>query len=203
MSTLKERTIEVALDFVNQGHLDFTVRDLAAELGVSHMAPYKQFGNKEGLLAEVASRGFEMLKEKMYAAKNSQTNEEYFTKMGLFYINFAEENPHLYRLMFGDAIPSHEDFEKLKSTGHGCFSMLVEMIMSFQRSNFIVEGNPLTLAFTTWSTVHGFSMILSQDKITEMMKDDGLKQFSNQPLKKWEKNLKEDVVKNSLRAIQR
>lgn len=202
MSDLKQNAINAAIDLVNQGNLDFSIRDISSILGVSHMGPYKQFGSKEALLAEVASVGFNQLKDQMYRAKTTKSNEDYFTQMGLEYIGFAEDYPYMYRLMFGNAIADHSQFEVLQTTGQGCFSLLVEMISGLQRSGFIVKDDPMNLSFFVWSTMHGFSMISSQGKISNMRKNDKLTEFSPAMKKQnWEKKLKYEIVKSTLRAI--
>ena len=87
----------------------FTLREIARRVGVSHAAPYKHFPDKDALLAELAVQGFEQLGRDMVAAITPQSRSviKAFKAAALAYIEFGVQNPALYRLMFsseaGDA----------------------------------------------------------------------------------------------------
>ena len=46
----------------------FTLREVARRAGVSHAAPYKHFPDKSALLAELATLGFNQLREEIAEA---------------------------------------------------------------------------------------------------------------------------------------
>src|SRR3569832_1650641 len=59
---LRNALIERALAVVEQGGDEaVSLRELAADLGVSRAAPYRHFPDRDALMAAVAARGFEEL----------------------------------------------------------------------------------------------------------------------------------------------
>ena len=81
------------------------------------------------------------------------------TALGEAYIRFARNHPHHLRVMFGDFPEACQP-----DTGDS-FNLLVQAITEGQEAGHIVEGNPLQLALMLWSTVHGLSILLIENKI--------------------------------------
>ena len=95
---LREAALAVALRRLREGTGEMpTVRDIAGEVGVTHRALYRYFSDKEALRAAVAGEGFALLATAMM----NRAGEE-LTARGVMeaYIEFAINEPHLYRLMF-------------------------------------------------------------------------------------------------------
>src|ERR1700722_2081747 len=72
-------------------------RDPARRVGVSATAAYRHFTNKEDLLASAAAQGFHELAEAMQGATRGA---DPLIRGGLAYIEFANQNRGLFRLMF-------------------------------------------------------------------------------------------------------
>jgi AcrR family transcriptional regulator len=83
------------------GPAALSLRDLAAQLGVSRAAPYRHFADREALLAAVARRGFEALAAIYQAASEGPGDGRARLRESMRrYIAFAETQPGLHRLMF-------------------------------------------------------------------------------------------------------
>lgn len=84
-----------------------SLRAIAAEVGVSHMAPYAHFKNKKQLIQSISEAGFLQLANTMEQvahelnAKKTITSAELVLAYGASYLKFATSNPQLYRLMLG------------------------------------------------------------------------------------------------------
>lgn len=100
---LKSSLIEAANTIlVRDGADALSLRAIAAEVGVSHMAPYAHFKNKKELMQAVATAGFVQMSATMEQAKAKYTkSEELILEYGAAYLAFAIENVQLYRLMLG------------------------------------------------------------------------------------------------------
>lgn len=100
---LKSSLIEAANTIlVRDGADALSLRAIAAEVGVSHMAPYAHFKNKKELMQAVATAGFVQMSATMEQAKAKYTKpEELILEYGAAYLAFAIENVQLYRLMLG------------------------------------------------------------------------------------------------------
>ena len=67
---LKRALLETAEQMLQEDrHWQFTLREVARRAGVSHMAPYNHFQDKNALLAELAMVGFDRLREALTAAR--------------------------------------------------------------------------------------------------------------------------------------
>lgn len=105
---LKASLIEAANTILLRDGADaLSLRAIAAEVGVSHMAPYAHFKNKKELIQSVAEAGFEKMANTMEKVaielneKKGVTSGELVLAYGATYLEFATANPQLYRLMLG------------------------------------------------------------------------------------------------------
>ncbi|WP_296598489.1 TetR/AcrR family transcriptional regulator, partial [Phenylobacterium sp.] len=87
--------------FAEKGPDAVTMRQLAAELGVSPMTPYRYFQDKDDILAAVRTNGFNQFAEALEAARgNAKSARAKAAAVGDAYVRFAFEHPHTYKLMF-------------------------------------------------------------------------------------------------------
>ena len=153
----------VLQDFGLQG---FTLRACARTAGVSHAAPKHHFGDVRGLLTAVAERGFERLvnalKEAIKPVKGDLDAEMIATATA--YIQFAEENPEHFRIMFRtdliDVDPMHPP-APVRAT----FTELTNVILR-QRGEPELVPEEMALAKSDalvndiimgWSHIHGYA----------------------------------------------
>ena len=84
-----------------EGAQALSLRAVAREAGVSPAAPYHHFKDKTELLEAVAHGGWEALTEAIIAARRDASDpRDAIANIGVAYVNFARENPALYRLMY-------------------------------------------------------------------------------------------------------
>ena len=84
--------------FDARGPEGFTMRELAAELGVSAMTPYRYFKDKEDILAAVRARAFNRFAEALENALRIEPENEGAVYRA--YVAFAFGEPAAYKLMF-------------------------------------------------------------------------------------------------------
>lgn len=105
---LKASLIEAANTILLRDGADaLSLRAIAAEVGVSHMAPYAHFKNKKELITSIAEAGFVKMADTMEVvafelkSKKNLAPGELVLAYGVSYLEFATANPQLYRLMLG------------------------------------------------------------------------------------------------------
>ena len=100
---LKEALITSARKILTEQGADaLSLRAIASDVGVSHMAPYAHFKNKKALFQSIAAGGFKELSEKMLLdSQDLSKAQDLILAYGATYVEFALENPQLYRLMLG------------------------------------------------------------------------------------------------------
>jgi AcrR family transcriptional regulator len=160
---LRERLLDEAMTILEtQGPDALTLRAVAGAAGVSHMAPYRHFADKEALLAAIAERGFRALSEAMHdAAKAECDAPEQLRAFGLAYLAFARGRPALYRLMFGPTLAGRPQFAALAQAGGEAFAQCADAVAAILRERgALSDTEPQALAIATWSLVHGLAMLL-------------------------------------------
>ena len=91
VADFRERLCEAAERlFAEHGPDGVTMRQLAAELGVSPMTPYRYFKDKDAILAAVRANGFNRFAEALEAAYDSESDPvERSRIVGDAYVAFA------------------------------------------------------------------------------------------------------------------
>jgi AcrR family transcriptional regulator len=91
---LQERILKAAQKlWRTRGQHGLTLRAVAKEAGTTTPTVYKRFRNKEDLLKTLAERFREQLNEQLFNCKSLED-------VAQCYLNFAEEHPHEYQLLW-------------------------------------------------------------------------------------------------------
>lgn len=153
---LREALIAAAFQLVcAHGAERFKVADACRLAGVSTAAPYKHFRNRDEILEAVVAMAFvEMTAKSMAAlAPHGAGTLEGIAAMGEAYVDFAVQQPPLFRLMFGQH-PDIKAAEQVTEEGRGCFAKVIEQAALFCANNN-VAGDATQIAVRLWTFVHG------------------------------------------------
>lgn len=156
---LRSALVEAGLAILAEGG-DFaalTLRETARRAGVSAMAPYRHFADKDSLLAAIAAIGFERLAKAQRAADIAPSPAAAMKAQGVAYIAFALDNPALFRLMFGAAQPSM-GHDALATAAKSSFDLLVARVASLEPAAGDGSGGK-DRVLAHWSLVHGLAML--------------------------------------------
>jgi AcrR family transcriptional regulator len=135
-----------------------SLRELAQHVGVSVNASYRHFANKEALLTQVAADGFLELRQHMLARLQSQPRADATQRLrlaGEAYIEFAQNAPGLFRLMFSQK-GRFESNEAFRAASGAAFGVLVELAAELRGEPVHAPG-VMKLAIGAWSLVHGYA----------------------------------------------
>ncbi len=152
---LRTACIDAGLGFLSKGKDDFSLRDIAREVGVSHGAPSRHFGTKEGLFAAIAEEGFHKFSKYLKQSWNEEHPKITFEQMLRAYVRFGMNHPQHYRLMFGNSVHEHSDYPSLNQAAKEAFGQLIEMVTWLQQENLFAPDNTLFKAYHIWSSIHG------------------------------------------------
>jgi AcrR family transcriptional regulator len=157
---LRAVLLEAAVALVGErGPKGFTLREVARRAGVSHNAPYRHFASRDELLLAVAEEGFLRLKETMeLALRRGPTAQDRLQLAGCGYVEFALRWPNHFTVMFDLPRELPKDGEK-GLAGLGAFGVLMGCIEDAQAAALLPAGDPLPLALTAWSLVHGIAKL--------------------------------------------
>jgi AcrR family transcriptional regulator len=167
-TSLRDKLIACSIEILEVKGLEaLTLRAAARAAGVSHMAPYRHFAEKDALLAAVAETGFRDLATQMSkAAAVSRKSKARLSAIGRAYVGFARSRPALYRLMFGPAIIGKGRFPELTAAGNAAFQCCADAVTAaLQGERKGRQDDSRAVAIATWSLVHGLASLLIDGRI--------------------------------------
>lgn len=145
--------------FAQRGPDAVTMRQLAAELGVSPMTPYRYFKDKDDILAAVRARAFDAFAarlEQAFAAHDSAAARG--SAVGDAYVDFARSNPEAYRLMFDFTQAHEQDYPDLVRATARARATMTAYVRALIDGGFIT-GDAQLIGTVMWAALHG-AMVL-------------------------------------------
>ncbi|HEX6859651.1 MAG TPA: TetR/AcrR family transcriptional regulator [Caulobacteraceae bacterium] len=142
--------------FAERGPDGVTMRQLAAELGVSPMTPYRYFKDKDAILAAVRAAAFTRFAEALEAAFAGERDPlDRFRATGEAYVRFALAEPAAYKLMFDLMQPNWGEYPELQAASMRARRTLTAHVEGLIEAG-LIKGDPLTIGLILWSALHGF-----------------------------------------------
>jgi AcrR family transcriptional regulator len=162
----RERLCEVATRiFAEKGAEGFSMRQLATELSVSPMTPYRYFKDKDDILAAVRARAFDQFSEALENAfESGKAPLERSSAVGLAYEAFARSHPEAYKLMFDVSQPHEQDYPDLVRAGERARKTLTRHLEGLRDAG-LIKGDPLLIGAVVWSAMHGALMLQLAGKL--------------------------------------
>jgi AcrR family transcriptional regulator len=184
---LKASLIEAANKILLRDGADaLSLRAIAAEVGVSHMAPYAHFKNKKELIQNIAEAGFVQMADTMEVVAIDLKSKKNLSPGGLVlaygasYLEFATANPQLYRLMLGQVETTGRKTKKyeveLSADIAGSHDSVSSPFIESSKKPFILLREAFALrgdnddtvkaqALGAWSMVHGMAALIIEGHI--------------------------------------
>jgi AcrR family transcriptional regulator len=153
--------------FAEHGPDAVNMRQLAAELGVSAMTPYRYFKDKDDILAAVRAQGFDRFAgalEDAFAADDEPVAQAIAVSSA--YIGFALENPAAYRLMFDLTQPNEADYPDLVRAAARAKLTMRAYIDRLMAAGLIEDGDPQVIAHAHWAAIHGLVVLQLAGKLS-------------------------------------
>lgn len=155
-----------------RGGPDFSLREVAESVGVSHTAAYRHFAAKADLLAEIATRGFARLDRAISAAVvrggAGIDPAASLRASGLAYLDFAERHPGAYRVMFLAELCDATRHPGLAEAANRALASLVAIVAAGQAAGGVRADRPAgEIAAAVWAAVHGHAILLLDGQIRD------------------------------------
>ena len=161
---LREALLDTAIEQLHEGGVEnLSLRALARAVGVSQTAPYRHFEDKSELLAAMATNGYRDLLRALRetgAAAGDCPKEQLFA-FAHAYVDYAANNPRLFKLMFGPAVQPTSKYPELRKASRDTLQLVQDIIQRGLDRNIFrdVEG----VAYMTnvaWASIYGLSTLL-------------------------------------------
>ena len=159
---LRTALVGAALDLLAEDGADaVSLRAVARRAGVSAMAPYRHYPDKEALLAAVAVQGFDGLRDALRAVDDAAPAGQALVEQAVAYVRYALENPALFRLMFGPKrLGTHPE---LTAAGEAAYAVLAARVAA----EAAADADRDALALGCWSMVHGLASLFLDGRISD------------------------------------
>jgi AcrR family transcriptional regulator len=135
-----------------------SLRAVAREVGIATPSIYLHFPDKSALVHAVLDARFAELGAAVRAAVSAADGPVDQLRAGcLAYCRFAIDQPNAYRVLFGRAPRSAPSIDAApgSSLGASTFDLLVQAVAVCIRADAAPEGDPLRIAMSVWTALHG------------------------------------------------
>ncbi|WP_129713969.1 TetR/AcrR family transcriptional regulator [Pedobacter sp. SYP-B3415] len=163
ITRLKEETRTNILDASLQiaqkeGWQALSMRKIADEIEYTAPIIYEYFPNKEGILSELARKGYLLLSKQMREARADHSEpEKQLEAMWVAYWNFAFANREFYQLMFGVEMICCNMKKCMEEADH-VQELTCEVIRQLYKTD-VSDQEVCRKYYTFWSIIHGLISI--------------------------------------------
>jgi AcrR family transcriptional regulator len=162
----RERLCEAAERlFSERGPDAVTMRQLASELGVSPMTPYRYFKDKDDILAAVRAGAFDRFAEALetaYAEPGDARARS--TKVAEAYLDFAFAHPQTYKLMFDLHQPNELNYPDLRRAAERARRTMSSYVGGLIEAG-VLAGDPEEIGAMFWAATHGVVLLALAGKL--------------------------------------
>jgi AcrR family transcriptional regulator len=147
-----------------------SIRKLAAQLGVSHQAPYTHFRSRTRFLAAVAGVGLAVVAAEARQAVDAAGKDPFARLLALadHYVAFIERRPHLFDLAYGPSIQMR-DHPVLQAAASAYWGLVRECVGACQPEG-VPEGEIQNRCAIAANTVYGIARMAAHRKIPAVVR---------------------------------
>jgi AcrR family transcriptional regulator len=157
MKPARERILTAARQIHRtQGLGALSLRAVAKEAGITPMAIYRHFRDKDALLFALVEEGFASLEVRFAEAVSAKTPLKAIERVLMAYAEFALEEPRAFELMFMVRRPNvPEAPASLRRSPSPSAEALIAAVREAMTAGELPGGDPGETILMAWSTVHG------------------------------------------------
>jgi len=146
-----------------EGAAAFSLRSAARSVGVDIAAVYRHYKSKAALMNAVADDAYGSLGRRMaeYTQHSTDAPSE-FAAVGRAYVEFALDEPELFRLMFGPRVAERPTAARSEVSP---YTVLLRSLQRLDAERGCVESLPAAAIFA-WSAVHGLAALAVDERLT-------------------------------------
>lgn len=134
-----------------------SLRRVAAAVGITPMAIYHHFPNRQALLTFITDREFEKLAEQMRARQKDGTLEQQLLRVFDYYLEYALAHPRIFDYVFSQPRPDArrfpDDFVAKRSV---TVNRVAGTVAAAMQDRVIKEDDIWEVSMTLWAHIHGY-----------------------------------------------
>ena len=142
--------------FEAEGPAGISMRRIADEVGITPMAIYRHYPNREALLDRVANLGFQEVLDYWKPGHAGLSPDERLLKLLDGYLDYAFAHPRIFDYVFSDARPGARKFPEDFHAGLSpTANLLVEVLREGMASGAFRDDDIWDTALALWAHSHG------------------------------------------------
>lgn len=156
--TTSELIADAALAILeSEGSGAVSMRRVAQAVGITPMAIYHHFSNREALLNTITDREFEKLIGYIQSVPQSGSAETRFLNIALAYADYALDRARVFEYVFSAARSGARRFpEDFRARRSPSLNLVADAIANAMANGFLKHDDVWEVAFTTSAHTHGY-----------------------------------------------
>lgn len=159
VTDLRQRILDTSEKLLEtEGLTALSMREVARRSGVTHQAPYHHFADRETILAELVTRGFEELTRRLARANDRHGGGDTLgavIESGEAYVGFAIDHPGIFGIMFRDEVCDSARFPAAQQAGQSAYRELQRLVALTHG-----EAEVTRLTSVYWAQVRGLASLI-------------------------------------------
>ncbi|MBY0435419.1 MAG: TetR/AcrR family transcriptional regulator [Cyclobacteriaceae bacterium] len=169
---LKDIILKAAKElFLEKGYEATSMRSIAEKIEYSPATIYLHYKDKAEIFYALHLEGFKLLVNYFKVLASVADPFERLKAMGHVYINFANENPDFYNLMFVMSEPMEVfelDHAKEWNEGEDAFRFLHNTVIECMDKGYFKGMDAMGFSFMLWSTMHGLCTLRTSGHLDQV-----------------------------------
>ena len=156
-----QRIYDLALRVLEaEGPDAVTMRRIAGEIGITPMAIYHHFANREALLNAIVDREFEKLAEFFSRPAKERRFEDQVIHMMDAYVDYAFAHPRIFDYVFSRPRPDARRFpEDFRARRSPTLNILADTLASWIKEKRFKRDDVWEIAMQIWAHAHGYLVL--------------------------------------------
>lgn len=140
----------------------FSLREVARRVGVTPMAVYRHFADKEALVEELLEHGFGRLNDYLQGALEAKEPADRLRDTFYCYLRFATEAPNTYSLVFEHRL---RPADRVGRATVPAFRFVVDRVQESMDFGVLQPGDAEAVALDLWALTHGLVTLRRAGKL--------------------------------------
>lgn len=160
-SITSQRIYDLALRILEaEGPEAVTMRRIAGEIGITPMAIYHHFANREALLGSIVDSEFEKLAEFFSRPTKLRSFAEQATHMMDAYVDYAFAHPRIFDYVFSHPRPEARRFPgDFRARRSPTLNILADTLASWIEQKRFKRDDVWEIALQIWAHAHGYLVL--------------------------------------------
>jgi len=166
--TTAEHIAQVALEILeSEGAEAVSMRRVASAVGITPMAIYHYFPNREALLNHITDREFSKLLEHIVAHPLRGNTESRLADILEGYVDYALARPRIFDYVFSRPRPGARSFPRdFQARRSPTLNPVADVVATAMEKGDLKKDDVWEIAFALWAHVHGYVMLYRAGRIS-------------------------------------